>query len=68
MGLSSSPEYLAKRGVRAQGGPRDGQYLDDSGLLWRTIDVSSPDEPRTGFYHLKGGPEGTLVYVWADLE
>jgi hypothetical protein len=61
LSLSTDTEYLAKRGIRAQGGPRDGQILDDGSILWRTIKQDG------GFYHLRGKADGGFIYVWADL-
>lgn len=52
---------MAKMGVRAEGGPQDGQYLDASGLLIRTV------RGEGGWYHLRGKADGSLVYIWADL-
>lgn len=57
MSLSTSPDYLAKNGIRAQGGARDGQWLDDGALLWRVI------RQDDGYYRLTGNTDG-LIYIW----
>jgi hypothetical protein len=61
MSLSTSPAHLAKWGVRAVGGPLNGQIVDDAPLLWRTIRQDG------GCYRLEGKADGGFVYVWADL-
>ena len=58
MSLSTHPPYLHVHGVKAEGGPHDGKYLDDSPLLRR----------RLLGYRLYGKADGSLVYKWeADL-
>lgn len=61
--LSKDPLYLAQHGIAANGGPRHGAILDDSGILWRTIPVYERDE-IIGFYKLRGKSDGGLVYNW----
>lgn len=56
--ISQSPEYMAKMGVKAEGGPSDGKHLDCSGLLIRHI------EAEGGWYRLRGKADGSLVYKY----
>ena len=56
MRLSTQPQYLSAFGVRAEGGPRNGKYLDDGHILFRTISAEG------GWYKLRGKADGSLVY------
>ena len=58
--MSLSQRVTDLTGVRAEGGPRHGEYLDDSGLLWRTRDDGARD--LGGWYKLRGKADGSLVY------
>ncbi len=61
MSLSTSAEYLARMGIRGEGGPLDGQILDDGAILWRTLRM------KEGSYRLRGKADGGFIYVWTDL-
>lgn len=56
MSLSTDSAYLATNGIRAEGGPHDGKFLDDGHLVFRTISVEG------GWYKLYGRGDGGLVY------
>lgn len=66
MSLSRSPEYLAKRGVLAKGGPHDGKYLTDEASLDRCV-AWRDETGTTGFYFLEGKADGGFRYVWCDM-
>jgi hypothetical protein len=56
--ISKSEAYMAEHGVRAEGGPQDGQWLDTDAL---PLGARKTDD---GWYRLRGKADGSLVYKY----